>query len=218
MLNSSSRRHDPEELVENLLGLVRQLSSVEPSSSVRAHLSSLASQRLRQSTGKVPWASGPKRWPTVWLGPILATVMLMLLLAAASIVGHVRQTVTNHNDGAMTTSRSEPSLGHEKTVVVPNSSVQKRPTKPHRRVVTASAHVVPEQFVVELPYSNNAIANGTSVTIRVAMSRSELLGLGFPVSEAVQDRRVVAELSLGDDGLPRAISLSLPLEFVKEEK
>jgi len=29
---------------------------------------------------------------------------------------------------------------------------------------------------------------------------------------------VVAELTLGDDGLPRAISVTLPLELVREKK
>jgi len=50
------------------------------------------------------------------------------------------------------------------------------------------------------------------------MSQSELLSLGFPLNATPQDRRIVAELTLGDDGLPRAISLSLPLEVMKEMK
>jgi hypothetical protein len=50
------------------------------------------------------------------------------------------------------------------------------------------------------------------------MSQSELLSLGFPINATVQDRRVVAELTLGGDGLPRAISLPLPLEVIKEKK
>jgi len=71
---------------------------------------------------------------------------------------------------------------------------------------------------MRLPYSNSAIDTGTDATIRISMSQSELLSLGFPVSATLQDRRVVAELTLGDDGLPRAISLRLPLEVVKEKK
>jgi hypothetical protein len=50
------------------------------------------------------------------------------------------------------------------------------------------------------------------------MSQSELLSLGFPLSATLHDRRVVAELTLGDDGLPRAISLPLSLQLIKEEK
>jgi hypothetical protein len=50
------------------------------------------------------------------------------------------------------------------------------------------------------------------------MSQFELASLGFPVGETLRDRRVVAELTLGDDGLPRAISLPLPLEVIKEKR
>jgi hypothetical protein len=73
-------------------------------------------------------------------------------------------------------------------------------------------------MTLRLPYSNSAIANGTQATIRVSMSQSDLLALGFPVNATLQDRRIVADLTLGDDGLPRAISLPLPLEVIKEKK
>jgi hypothetical protein len=50
------------------------------------------------------------------------------------------------------------------------------------------------------------------------MSQSELLSLGFPLSATLHDQRIAADVTLGDDGLPRAISLPLPLELIKEEK
>jgi hypothetical protein len=74
------------------------------------------------------------------------------------------------------------------------------------------------RMVVRLPYSNSAIDNGTDATIRVSMSQAELVSLGFPMTATLRDRRVVADLTLGDDGLPRAISVPLPLEVVKEKK
>ncbi len=73
-------------------------------------------------------------------------------------------------------------------------------------------------MILRLPYSNSAIQTGTDTTIRVSMSQSELQSLGFPINTTVPDTRIVAELTLGDDGLPRAISLPLPLEVVKEKK
>jgi hypothetical protein len=73
-------------------------------------------------------------------------------------------------------------------------------------------------MVVSLPYSNSAIDTGTDATIRVSMSQTELLSLGFPMNATLHDRRVLAELTLGDDGLPRSISVPLPLELVKERK
>jgi hypothetical protein len=73
-------------------------------------------------------------------------------------------------------------------------------------------------MVLQLPYSNSAIATGTSTTVEVTMSQYELASLGFPVSGAKRDSRIVAELTLGDDGLPRSISLPLPLEGIKEKR
>jgi hypothetical protein len=73
-------------------------------------------------------------------------------------------------------------------------------------------------MILRLPYSNSAIQTGTDTIIRVSMSQSELQSLGFPINTTVQDTRIVAELTLGDDGLPRAISLPLPLEVMKEKK
>lgn len=73
-------------------------------------------------------------------------------------------------------------------------------------------------MVLPLPYSNRAIDTGTDTTIQVSMSQAELLALGFPVNTTVHDRRVLADLTLGDDGLPRALSVPLPLEIVREKK
>jgi hypothetical protein len=73
-------------------------------------------------------------------------------------------------------------------------------------------------MVIWLPYSNGSVDTGTGATIQVSMSQSELMSLGFPLNATLHDRRVVAELTLGGDGLPRAISLPLPLELIKEEK
>jgi hypothetical protein len=73
-------------------------------------------------------------------------------------------------------------------------------------------------MTMQLPYSNSAIETGTDTTIRVSMSQSDLVSLGFPINATIHDRRIAAELTLGDDGLPRAISLPLPLEVMKEKK
>jgi hypothetical protein len=86
---------------------------------------------------------------------------------------------------------------------------------PPRRLTGQS---VPQRMTLRLPYSNSAIENGTQATIRVSMSQSDLLSLGFPVNATLQDRRILADVTLGDDGLPRAISLPLPLEVIKEKK
>ncbi|HEY2468247.1 MAG TPA: hypothetical protein VGI45_10490 [Terracidiphilus sp.] len=111
-------------------------------------------------------------------------------------------------------------------LVSPETSVHVEPAvrPPIAKLKIHHPHPVPvqptsaRQMTMRLPYSNGAIQTGTDTTIRVSMSRSELLSLGFPINTTVQDGQIVAELTLGDDGLPRAISLPLPLEVVKEKK
>jgi hypothetical protein len=95
--------------------------------------------------------------------------------------------------------------------------VTRRPAihRPHSGLAQAQGA---RRMTMQLPYSNSAIETGTYSMIRVSMSQSELLSLGFPINATVQDMRIAAELTLGDDGLPRAISLPLPLEVMKEKR
>ena len=41
-------------------------------------------------------------------------------------------------------------------------------------------NTIARRMVVRLPYSNSAIDTGTDATIRVSMSQTELVSLGFP--------------------------------------
>ena len=215
MRNSSSRPKDAEELVEDLLAQVRQLSKIDPSPLIRERLQKLASQRLKEASEEhsLGLKLNPRRAKR--LVPALAGALLIFLLAGAEFVVQVRQKAAHRAQTAARVSSPENSMGLSVSVAHTPPPHRKRARSP-RRTPQPATQAAGAQLTVQLPYSNVAIANGTSVTIQVAMSRSELLALGFPMSPALQDRRVVAELSLGDDGLPRAISLPLPLQFVKE--
>lgn len=217
MLGSSSRRKAAEELVKDLLVLVRQLSEIDPSPSIRERLHELASHRLGETTEKHRLGLNLNGGRAKRLVPALAGTLLILLLAGRQIVIHVRQKAAQPAQTAVTICALENSL-RPSAAVARASLPQWRRTSHPGRPLQPTAQTEGERLTVRLPYSNVAIANGTSVTVRVAMSPSELLALGFPMSPTLQDGRVVAELSLGDDGLPRAISLPLPLEFVKEAR
>lgn len=65
----------------------------------------------------------------------------------------------------------------------------------------------PQSLFVVLPFSDPALANGTNVTIRLALSDAELLALGVAPDENKRGQLYVADVVLGDDGLPRAIRL-----------
>jgi hypothetical protein len=69
-------------------------------------------------------------------------------------------------------------------------------------------------FTVELPYSNRDIANGTGTAVSVQVSREELMALGYPIDDVAGDHKYLAEIALGDDGLPRSIRIPLPLRSI----
>jgi hypothetical protein len=149
--------------------------------------------------------------PLRWLRPIVFAALLIFL--AVSALFFARFTPTE-----------ETSVNVSSSLPVEVSPVA---TAPAPRAKSPVAHHVPaktvrpsgvERMTLQLPYSNSAIENGTQATIRVAMSQSDLLSLGFPVNATLQDRRIAADVTLGDDGLPRAISLPLPLEMIQEKK
>jgi hypothetical protein len=74
----------------------------------------------------------------------------------------------------------------------------------------------PASFDVNLPYSNPAIANGTGTIVRIIISREELQAIGLsPGDAATGQNRYLADLALGDDGLPRSIHVPLPLRAVR---
>jgi hypothetical protein len=67
---------------------------------------------------------------------------------------------------------------------------------------------------LELPYSNRTIVNGTSAIVQVAISREELAALGIPINSVAGESRYIADIALGDDGLPRSIHVPLPLRSI----
>jgi hypothetical protein len=65
----------------------------------------------------------------------------------------------------------------------------------------------PQPVFVRLPFSDPTLMVGTSVTIRLALSDAELLAMGIRPIESDPSRSYIADLVLGDDGLPRAIRI-----------
>ena len=88
---------------------------------------------------------------------------------------------------------------HEITPKTPSPAKVKR----HQHPKVANPHPV----FVKLPFSDPTLMVGTSVTIRLALSDAELLAMGIRPIESDPSRSYVADLVLGDDGLPRAIRI-----------
>lgn len=218
MSEQQSKRTETEDVsrVDHLLGLLGDLSQRAPSPALRNRLAVLASQRLNVNSEYA--APSKKRKPLVWLRPALAAAVVVAIGLATVLTIHFRERELVPTDKTAKVSR--PATSPENTLQVTPIShplISRKP-KVYRSRPAPAMPATTRQMTMQLPYSNSAIETGTNTTIQVSMSQSELLSLGFPVNTTVRDRRIVAELTLGDDGLPRAISVPLPLKVMKEKK
>lgn len=220
MSEQQSKRMEAEDVsrADDLLGLLGDLSQQDPSPALRERLAALAASRLGENPGNAERPETQGRRKTAWLRPVFAAALLVVVGLTTVFVIHFRRQeppqtgrVANVNRPTVLSESRSPAA------LTPRHLVAKQTTIHHPK----QAFVPPagaRQMTIRLPYSNNAIQTGTGATIRVSMSQSELLSLGFPINATVPDRRVMAELTLGDDGLPRAISVPLPLVMMKEKQ
>jgi hypothetical protein len=215
---SERTESEDESRVDTLLSLLGDLSQRDPSPALRERLEALAVERLRNGAP----VRRTVRGPLGWLRPAFAAVLLAAIGLAAPLVFHFGQHESRQIGRAPAVSELAISRGvaPENTAQVAPATpapVTRRPAihRPHSGLAQAQGA---RRMTMQLPYSNSAIETGTYSMIRVSMSQSELLSLGFPINATVQDMRIAAELTLGDDGLPRAISLPLPLEVMKEKR
>lgn len=71
---------------------------------------------------------------------------------------------------------------------------------PARRVVWATDFL-------PLPYADDATPLGNAQIVRLQVANSDLASLGLPVNEESAAREITADVLVGEDGIPRAISL-----------
>jgi hypothetical protein len=196
--------------VEYLLGVLRGLPQQDPPPELRDRLQLLSITRLRQGAELV-------RQPGLrpWLRPAFVVALLIAIASVTVLVTDIRPPEPSQ------AGHVAPPKESFSAVSGASSSLPAAPVKPSK-MSHPSPKLPPNtparQMVLRLPYSDSAIDTGTDATIRVSMSQAELVSLGFPMNATLHDRRVVAELTLGDDGLPRAISVPLPVQIVKEKK
>ena len=199
--------------LEYLLGALRNLSQEDPPPALRERLRLLSYQRLR--AGVEPGARAGFR---ARLTPAFVIALLIILGSLAALVLHVHRSAPSRAgmELRVASPREPSSIATAAVSAVPAEEL--KPLKTSHSSPRSAQNAGARRMVVNLPYSNSAIDTGTDATIRVSMSQTELESLGFPMNATLRDRRVLAELTLGDDGLPRSISLPLPLQLVKEKK
>lgn len=204
--------------MEYLLGVLRSLSQQDPPPALRDRLRLLSYQRLRSGVEPVRRPGSPRVGLRSWLRPALAVALLILIGSLKVVVVNIHRSerLRAGIDLRVAPPKQSSSIG-----TVAQSAVRReeiKPLKTTHSLPRLAPNTTARRMVVRLPYSNSAIDTGTDATIRVWMSQTELVSLGFPMNATLHDRRVVADLTLGDDGLPRSISVPLPLEVVKEKK
>jgi hypothetical protein len=199
--------------MEYLLGALGSLSQQDPPPALRERLRHLSYQRLR--AGGEPEARAGFR---SWLRPAFVVATLAVIGFLAVGVAHRYQSEPLR--AGMVLNVAPPGVPSTAgSVAVPVARrVEVKSTRLRHSSPSLPQNTIPQRMVVRLPYSNSAIDTGTDATIRVSMSQTDLVSLGFPMNAMLHDRRVLAELTLGDDGLPRSISVPLPLQMVKEKK
>jgi len=202
--------------VEYLLGVLRSLSAQGPPPALRDRLELLAFERLRGGSELGRRLLGPQERRRSWLRPAFVVALLVAIGTVAALVAYVHQSESLRAGIELRIAQPREPFGSGTLSAVPAAVI--KPPKFRHGLPRLAQNTTARRMVVRLPYSNSAIDTGTDATLRVSMSQAELVSLGFPMNGTLHDGRVVAELTLGDDGLPRAISVSLPLEFVREKK
>jgi hypothetical protein len=196
MSEQTNRARETQNELAHVDTLMRKLAQESPQQAplrLRQHLTE-AVQQYRSSE-----RSRANRW-------LLAAAVLFaaLALTAGSIIfkrsgqrAHLPSEIMAH---------AEPQP--KPTVLEPRSSSEPKTlpsaeANPHRRTNAAN----PQPVFVTLPFSDPTLMSGTSVTIRLALSEAELLAMGVRPIESNPSGSYVADLVLGDDGLPRAIRI-----------
>src|ERR1700733_5614487 len=208
MVEQRAKRNDDDATsrVDYLLGLLGAQSQDGPPPALRGRLELLSSRRLRNEG-------------------ILLRLKPAFAVALVIVIGMGPIFVANLRRPTLLQTKTETRVAPPTEAFDPGPRA--RPAAPSpESTLPAIRHPLPkwtrykasQRMTVRLPYSDAAIDTGTDATIQVSMSQAELAALGFPINTTLHDRRGVAELTLGDDGLPRAISVSLPLEVIKEKK
>jgi hypothetical protein len=190
------RHHDDSRLDAQLRRLVRQSPRQAPFS-VRRHLQSLILQNRALQPSLLD------RWLLPLAGIASALFFVVAALWAINTISNRRA-----EDDRMT---AVPVASNPKIEPLPAIEIKKPPatSQPPAARVKKRHGPLPIQnqqpAFVALPFSDPALANGTNVTVRMTFSDADLLALGVAPDQNKRRQFYVADVVLGDDGLPRAI-------------
>jgi hypothetical protein len=157
--------------------------------------------RLRMERAVQQYRSSQASLRNQWL---LAAAVLFA--AVTLIIGTLISKRSSHHDSATPNVMAHVDP-QPPSVLEAQPLVLKPPRRAHTKRHQSPNAANSQPVFVRLPFSDPSLMTGTSVTIRLALSDAELLAMGVRPIESDPSRSYVADLVLGDDGLPRAIRI-----------
>jgi hypothetical protein len=221
MMEQQTKRPETVDVsrVDDLLGALKDLPPRDPSPALRERLELVSSARLKNGPAPGRQRGGVHLSLFPRIRPAIAVALLVVIIGLVALfLAHLSKPEPLRAGTQPSVASSIASVNGGIRIQPAARSPEARLPKTRHSPAKFEPSTVAQSMIVRLPYSDSAIITGTDTTIRVSMSQAELMSLGFPINEPLHDRRVVADLTLGDDGLPRAISVPLPLEVIKEKK
>lgn len=195
MIGKTNRVRETQNDLAHVDALMNKLAQESPKQAplrVRQHMTE-AVQQFRASE-----ASSANRWLLV-----AAVLLAALGLTAGTIIFKRSDHRAHATSEIVVRANSQPTpTVLEAPSLIPSTPSHAKAMRPQR-----PKFANPQPVFVALPFSDPALMSGTSVTIRLALSEAELLAMGVRPIESNSSGSYVADLVLGDDGLPRAIRI-----------
>jgi hypothetical protein len=205
--------------IEQELRIERLMSDLKSSCSdtvvpahIRFRLEGASGAKLQER----PTARQTIRLSSIALGAAVVTVMILEVI---STVGWLPKQTVNLKSAQV--SQGPVPLRQETQPIarVRSEDTSRVAVQPRRRVNPGPS--VPQdtesQITIALPYSNADVSGEPSSTIRTVIRGSDLKTLGLQMPSDDPQAQVLAFLTLGGDGLPRSISVPVPLQAIQEK-
>ena len=194
---------------EHLLRLLKEVSAQDPPARLRERIVEMSSAQMRPRHLFPVFDREPAKANRRLL---TASTAVAALVIAATLYVIYRPAPPD----SLTVRMMTPSAPRAMSVPSEALSVPRiRRNRPRRSDVKPAA-ISNDRLTLLLPYSNADVSTGTTTTVRISIPQSQLIALGLPLQAGTANSRIVADVALGDDGMPKAISLPLPLQVVKE--
>lgn len=199
--------------VDQLLDSMKNLPIEAGLSHVRYALFKDYLKHLDRAPVTSPWYSnGRLKW--LWVCLVAAAVLLVGVFVGSALLPVDPPQIPTQQARIASITSPLPSEDEVQGTSTASFTRPNRIRSSSRRMREQSASRTSD-LTYQLPYSDRAISTGVATTLRMPLSPLELASLGIPIGDLPNDRMIVAEITLGDDGMPRSVRLPLSPEPTK---